>query len=327
MPVSAPPQHPGSTVTTEQDRYEALIEEARQRARRRRQTYGAVAVAIAAVVAATVVISGRDAGRSEPSALDRPFAAAASGPTVELVASMLTREVVGHRNLWLYLYADGRLISAAGPDGGWLERRLTAEAVAQVQDEIISSGLFDPDRPPPGSQGASGPNLQALRDDRPVNVIRAEGQTWTPEFDRLAGRLASLESWLPATAWAQREATSYIPTRYAVCAPSTLARADLLSQLPVAAAAVLETASVPPWDQILSRIDPAGRQRHGDDGVCFDVERERAQRLAESLDHHLDLASSRRGLFLRVGAPGSETIGLLFVSILPHGAPECACYG
>ena len=58
MPVSAPPQHPGPTVTTEQDRYEALIEEARQRARRRRQTYGAVAVAIAAVVAATVVISG-----------------------------------------------------------------------------------------------------------------------------------------------------------------------------------------------------------------------------------------------------------------------------
>ena len=234
MTVSAPPDHPSPTVTTEQDRFEALIEEARQRARRRRRIYGAVAVGIAAVVPATMVINDSDSAHSEPSALDNPLAAAATAPTGELVASMLTREVLAHRNLWLYLYADGRLISAGGGNEGWLERRLTAEAVAQLQDEIIASGLFDPDRPPPGSQGPAGANIQARIGDRQVNVIRADGQTWTPEFDRLAGRLVTLESWLPATAWVQREATSYVPTRYAVCAPSALARADLLSQLPAA---------------------------------------------------------------------------------------------
>ena len=176
MAVSAPPDHPSPTVTTEQDRFEALIEEARQRARRRRQIFGAVAVGIAAVVAATMAINASDTAYSEPSALDNPAAAAPTAPTGELVASMLTREVTAHRNLWLYLYADGRLISAGGEHDGWLERRLTAEAVAGLQDEFLASGLFDPDRPPPGSEGPGGPNIQARIGDRQVNVTRAEGQ-------------------------------------------------------------------------------------------------------------------------------------------------------
>jgi ferric-dicitrate binding protein FerR (iron transport regulator) len=68
-------------VTTEQDRFEALIEEARQRARRRRQTYGAIAVGIAAVAAAIMAIDGSDATSSEPSGLSTPAGTAATAPT------------------------------------------------------------------------------------------------------------------------------------------------------------------------------------------------------------------------------------------------------
>ena len=326
MAVSAPPR-PGPSVDAEPDRFEALIEEARQRARRRRQTYGTVALGIAAVVAATVALNRPDASHSEPPGLDIPAGAATTAsPTAELVASMhLWHAVSAHGDVWLYLYVDGRLIWGGGYEN-WRERRLTPDAVAGVQEDIISTGLFDPDRRPPGShQGPS--DIQVRNGDRLVNLAFSPDQDWTPEFHRLARRLATLQSWLPATAWTQSEPTPYVPARYAVCAPTTraerLERAEILSQLPAAAAAVLETANVPPWDDILPGIDPAGHQRRPDDGLCFDLIREDAQRLARSLDNNVDLASDRS---VAVAAPGSETIGLLFISILPHGAPECACY-
>ena len=331
MAIAAPPHHSDSTAVVEQDRFEALIEEARQRARRRRQAYGAVAVVIAAVVAVTVAINSSDVTHSEPSGLDTPAGAAATAPTGELVASMhLWQAVPGHRDVWLYLYADGRLISLTG-NGAWLERRLTPEAVAGVQDEIISTGLFDADRRPSGSQRPAGNDIQVRNGDRLVNLPLGDGQEdWTPEFVRLAGRLATLQSWLPATAWAQSETTSYVPQRYAVCAPNTqtdsLERAELLSHLPTAAAAVLETANLPPWDEMLPEIDPAGHQRRGDDGLCFDLPADQAQRVAQSLDSNVNLPSRGHG-YLEFDTPGSVTIGLLFYAILPHGAPECACYG
>jgi hypothetical protein len=326
MAVSAPLQRPDSPASSEADRFEALIEEARQRARRRRQIYGVVAVAIAGVVAATVAIKGSDVTRSEPSGLDTPAGAAAvTAPPGELVASTHLWHPLGHGDLWLYLYADGRLISVTG-NGPWLERRLTPEAVAGVQDDIISTGLFDPDRRPPGSQGPSPHDIQVRNGDRLVNLPLAEGQDWTPEFDRLAGRLATLQSWLSATAWAQREATPYAPARYAVCAPNTQTESLERAGLPAAAAAVLETANLPPWEEMLPEIDPAGHQRRGDDGLCFDLAADQAQTVAQSLDRNVDLPS-RKGVYVEFDAPGSVRTGLLFIAILPHGAPECACYG
>jgi hypothetical protein len=331
MSVTAPPHRPDSTAATEQDRFEALIEEARQRARRRRQTYGAVAVGIVAVVGATVAISGPDATNSEPSHFDTPAGAAGvAAPAGELVASMHLWHVLGQGpDFWLYLYDDGRLISLTG-NGAWREQRLTPEAVAGVQNEIISTGLFDPDRRPLGSHGRAGNDIQVRNGDRLVNLPLADGQDWTPAFVRLAGRLATLQSWLPATAWEQSEATSYVPARYAVCAPNTQtdprARAALLSRIPAAAAAVLKTASVPAWDEMLPEIDPAGHQRRGDDGLCFELPADQAHRVAQSLDKNVDLSSRGHG-YLEFDAPGAVTIGLLFIAILPHGAPECGCYG
>src|SRR5262245_25869559 len=58
-----------STGIGERDRFEALMEEARQRARRRRRIHGAIVIAVVmviAVLAATVAINGSD-GRGEQS--------------------------------------------------------------------------------------------------------------------------------------------------------------------------------------------------------------------------------------------------------------------
>jgi hypothetical protein len=352
MAVSAPHHHPSPAVTTEQDRFEALIEEARQRARRRRQSYGAVAVGIASVAAAIMAIDGSDATSSEPSGLNTPAWAAATAPTGELVASMhLWHMVLGHGDVWLYLYDDGRLISR---ERGWVERRLTPDAVARVQDELISTGLFDPDRRPPGSQGPAAPfDVQVRNGDRLVNLFRAEGQTWTPEFDRLAGRLATLQSWLPATAWAQREATPYVPARYAICTyvhgdgadfdapPQPREPADLLPRLPASAAALLATASHVSLSETTREIDPAAHERFGDSTLCFDVTSEQAARLAASLASvdwspdeyravgHIindgEFPPSTGELVLFVDATPSETVHVGFMPILPHGATGCPC--
>ncbi len=226
-----------------------------------------------------------DATHSEQSGLDTPAEAAATAPTGELVASMhLWHVLLGHGDVWLWLYDDGRLISR---EQGWVERRLTPEAVARLQDELISTGLFDPDRRPPGSQAPSGHDVQVRNGDRLVNLFRAEGQTWTPEFDRLAGRLATLQSWLPATAWAQREATPYVPARYAICTyvhgdgadfdapPQPREPADLLPRLPASAAALLATASHASLSEMTREIDPAAHESFGDT-LCFDMTSEQA---------------------------------------------------
>ena len=73
-----------------------------------------------------------------------------TAPTGELVASMhLWQPPWARRCLALPV----RRWTADLASGGWVERRLTPDAVARVQDELISTGLFDPDRRPPGSQG------------------------------------------------------------------------------------------------------------------------------------------------------------------------------
>ncbi len=47
------------------------------------------------------------------------------------------------------------------------------------------------------------------------------GREWTLDYRRLVGRLATLQSWLPASAWADVEATIWLPVRYAICIDST----------------------------------------------------------------------------------------------------------
>ena len=336
MSVAAPPR-PAQPADSGGDAVQALIEEAKQRARRRRRTYGAIVLVVAVTaVAVTLAFSGSDTTRRERSGLDLPGGAAATvADGDELIASMFVwGRAVGGRDAVVYLYADGRLISTTHGHG-FRERRLTRDGVEFVRADIISSGLFDPDQPPLGSErsrqsGCCGAQIQVRNGDRLVYLPLIPGREWTPDYLRLIERLRYLQgpptragAWLPASAWANGEEKTYVPARYAVC-PVPSHRAVL----PAATAVLLETANVLAWKELIGEIDPAAHQRHAaDPDVCFDLTTQQAQRVVESLNKNAELAPSFGHLFLAIDAPGPGTIGMLFVPVLPHGVPECFCEG
>jgi hypothetical protein len=128
MTVAAPPQPPQVSEPARDDCGEALIKEAKQRARRRRWCYGvAVLVAIAAVVAFSIV-----AGGTPP-----PHRAARNVPTpptppIRLGAPLVAGADAGSTLLasWgsMLVYADGRVIWIGGD-----ERHLSPGGLALVR--------------------------------------------------------------------------------------------------------------------------------------------------------------------------------------------------
>ena len=248
----------------------------------------------------------------------------------ELVVSMWSRGRTGWDG-WVYVYADGRLIwqrRGPLPATGWLEQRLTPEGVELVQAEILSTGLFDPsqsplasapDRPPPGSElGYAWPSygdIQVRNGGRLVLVPGGPGQAWMPEFDRLQQRVAELQSWLPSSAWEDREIRAYVPSRYAICPyrfPAPLGWSRILPLLPPSAQELLADARPWRWD------DPTSGS------TCFDVTTEEAHTVAEALDdarirHSIHAAP----LAYQFDAPDpiAGTIGIDFWPFLPDGVP------
>jgi hypothetical protein len=256
----------------------------------------------------------------------------------ELVASMW--EHIGapgsFGNGWLYLYADGRLIwdqADPNPTGGWLEQRLTPEGVELIRSEIIATGLFDPDQPPPAPNGGfprevNGGHVQVRNGDQLVYVNRV--------VHELFERLAELWSWMPAGAWEDTEAKAYVPSRYAVCMHgATVAPtggSDHLSSLPAAARDLLAGARQLHMDELIG-VDPAGfAWLKGSTEYCYDITTEDARSLATTLEDG--------GIDELPGRPtydGSEVTYLLSVSLeeyngnpgitltvwpmLPHGVP------
>jgi hypothetical protein len=142
----------------------------------------------------------------------------------------------------LYVYADGTMIwqqwSFAGPPArpepvgvpeganqfatGYLEQRLTPGGVELLRSRILSTGLFEHTmelRP-----GTSLPlTIGVRRGDRVVSVSVLEGppagtQDVTPAMVRalrdLETALADPATWLPTTAWADREIRAYVASRY-----------------------------------------------------------------------------------------------------------------
>jgi RNA polymerase sigma-70 factor, ECF subfamily len=247
----------------------------------------------------------------------------------ELVVSMWSRGRTGWDG-WLYVYADGRLIwqrRGPLPATGWLEQRLTPEGVELVQAEILSTGLFDPaqsplasdpDRPPPGSElGYAWPSygdIQVRNGGRLVLVSGRPGQAWMPEFDRLQQRVAELQSWLPSSAWEDREIRAYVPSRYAICPyrfPAPLGWSRIRPLLPPSAQELLGDARPWRWD------DPSAGS------TCFNVTTEEAHTIAGALDdaeirHSVHAAP----LAYQFDAPDATgTIGIDFWPFLPDGVP------
>ena len=277
-----------------------------------------------------------------------------------------THDHNGRTRAWVY--ADGRLITWGGPDRpgsanplstGYLEQRLTPEGVERVRSEIAAAGDFGrPDElAPPGKPPCP---LGQSPSDREKAIANGECQLPTPEpapdapitvpfsspivvkdlgtlvhldhardLTRLYARLSEPESWLPASAWVERDVRAYVAAKYWVC-----------------------YSGWPPDQQVeqarlLALVPPAVRDRLGDalpmQGplfgkpgdfrpsymYCADVSTDDARAIAAGLDDagfHED-GSSR--LNYRIEAPGSNPgeASVWFEPYLPHGEIPCSVCG
>jgi hypothetical protein len=142
------------------------------------------------------------------------------------------------------VYADGRLIwhrYRDDPKGanavwtGFLEQRLTPEGVELLRSEVVSLGR--PRDEPPGDHPLS--DIRVLHEGR---LVRLEPD----RFWEIVTRVQDPESWLPASAWEDKEIRAYVPSRYQVCLESR----DL-SQLPAPAQNLMSDA---PHDESLVEI-------------------------------------------------------------------------
>lgn len=282
-------------------------------------------------------VTGQEAAQ-EPtlglSGLPPPGATPSAPEDGELVASMW--EHIGapgdFGNGWLYLYADGRLIWERldpNPTRGWLEQRLTPEGVELIRSEIIATGLFDQDQPPPEPNDGfpretNGGSVQVRNDDQLVYVNR-----FVPE---LMGRLAELWSWLPDDAWEEAETKPYVPTRYAVCMQmdgfvNAIDPTDHLFQLPAAARDLL-AGSGQLHSNALVELDPAGMGSLDSSGYCYNITIAEARDLALTLDHVAVPGRESEGIYVVSKPPGDNLSdpwnGWILLSrwpILPHGVP------
>ena len=134
-----------------------------------------------------------------------------------------------------WVYADGRLITLRG--NGFLEQRLTPRGVELLRSEIVSTGLFDHHQPA-GREASPHSVIQVRIGERLVRV--QVGCPGCPANfpEGLGERVADAASWLPASAWKDRQIRAYVASRYAIsyfAQPQTLERSRILSLLPAAA--------------------------------------------------------------------------------------------
>ena len=242
---------------------------------------------------------------------------------------VLGRYGVGKSRIWVY--ADGRLIflrEANIPQGanhlltGFLEQRLTPEGVELLRSEIVAKGLLGPDQQALGSEPVPfGIQIKVRNGNQLVRVNRAR------DVKRLVARLADPASWLPASAWEDREIRAYVPSRYVVCygdgewPPQRIEQSRILTLLPAPAAELLR----------------AKDRREEGHTYCSDLTTEEARALAKALDDggpHNGFGDERgpattSRLEYRFEAPGPTrgTIEIFFEPYLPHGEYTCSPCG
>jgi hypothetical protein len=183
---------------------------------------------------------------SEPSTSSAPSAALESSePSVEPSAAALVVRLLGGgeagRVHVVTIVDDGRVITTDVGAGGSLdppiERRLTAEGVQLIRDEMDATGLSFADSAtymPVGAGGESppmggaGPALEVGQPGGGTAVIAwvffndidnlydLEPQPEAEALDALAARLSTLDDWLPAGAWADQTGVPYAPEQYRV---------------------------------------------------------------------------------------------------------------
>jgi hypothetical protein len=184
-----------------------------------------------------------------------------------------------------WVYADGRLITlreksdlpeaANRWSSGLLEQRLTPEGVELLRSELVTTGLFEHHQPA-GREASPHNVIQVRIGDRLVRV-----QASFPE--RLRERLANLESWLPASAWANRQIRAYVASRYAIYYGGllqTIERSRIFPLLPAPAEDLLRAQDAVPQNGFTgsgSFLIPITR-------YVSDLTTEEARALAQALD-------------------------------------------
>jgi hypothetical protein len=135
----------------------------------------------------------------------------------------------------LFVFADGRLIwtrNADHPQGanplstGLLEQRLTPEGVELMRSELLDSDLLRPDEPPCEAGWYRG------------HLHGAAGGSFSTPANEFAARITDPASWLPESAWEDREIRAYVPSEYTVELMGVRARSlsGFRDELPPAAA-------------------------------------------------------------------------------------------
>jgi hypothetical protein len=240
------------------------------------------------------------------------------------------RDKRGRTRNWVY--ADGRLIRLGvtrdngTPLPGLREQRLTRQGVELLRSEIISAGGFGHAQPPPGSTALDRVNpstIQVRKGDRLVPL------SWARDLERLEARLTDPDSWLPASAWKQREIkAAYVPSRFEVCATAFVSDnrgsrnipmrpGPIVKLLPAAAQNVLRDRN---WRTQTSKPWPSAKRAVY--GGCFAVTTNEAHSLAVALDR---AGPARKGrLHFTFDTPDpSRQVWIGFSPYFPHGETTC----
>lgn len=229
-----------------------------------------------------------------------------------------------------WVYADGRLITMPR---GFLEQRLTPEGVELLRSEIVSKGFFQHHQPA-GEMSSPHNVIQVRIGNRLVRV-----RTNFP--GRLRELLADPASWLPASAWADRQTRAYVASRYSVeyhAQPQTLERSRILSLLPPTAE-----------DMLRAKDAVARHEQWGNPGFPLlpitsyssVVTTEEARALAQILDDAgLKRQNAANGLVYSFEIPGTSVdpprpdkgpvrneVSIAVWLLLPDGESTCSACG
>jgi hypothetical protein len=256
---------------------------------------------------------------------------------------------ITRREAWVY--ADGRLIWL---EGGFVERRLTPEGVELLRSETLSTGEFGHEPAPPAcpqGQSPSGRTKVIASDDcstataghdpdKPLTIpfdttveVAGHGRLvhvdQARDYFRLEERLAHPVSWLPDSAWVERDGRAYVASKYAICyggwpPDQQVEKSGLLALLPQAVRGPLGDA---PRRQGPLFGEP-GHFRPSYE-YCSDMATDEARAVAVALDDAGIQRHSAARLHYRIEAPGSDPgeVNVWFEPYLPNGEIVCTVCG
>jgi len=166
-------------------------------------------------------------------------------------------------------------------------------------------------------------DIEVRASDRLVRVDRAS------DLERLVARLTDPASWLPASAWQDREIRAYVPSRFNVsygAQPQTMEPSRILALLPAPVEKMLRAKA---RTRTQGSVGTPGHL-HAVYNYSSDVTTEEARALAKALDNAgVERFEPAKVLAYRLEAPGrsGNTVTISFEPYLPHGETTCSPCG